>query len=396
MSSTASEQRKARSNAKRYKSVLMCAVCEGDAHGYNFDAITCESCKAFFRRNALRPIDKLKCRGNRDCDVKVNIKKRCKRCRIVKCLAVGMRKEWILTDKERQDKRVKIEANRRLRRLPDNDQQCQRLETFTSKSGDSDLSLSLSPFLDSAPFNNFDWFMIRFLQDYYSQAVKLNEITGIASYPQIQPIRSTEDLFRIPLYITAMRLISYMKQIIEFQTLCIEDQLHLIKSNLLTMCFFHSAFIYNPTTDCYHEENTKDPQFSGKDWTRTLNKQFHNEMKHLRNGLIDIFQLDDIVIKLFLVISAFSLRIPLNGCRRSSSTWYINNSLEIFNAQNVYIDLAYRYSINQYGFCKGSLMFSRYVHKIMKLQELVDDIKFHIGDYINVQQISGLLQSLLE
>jgi hypothetical protein len=24
--------------------------------GYNFDAITCESCKAFFRRNALRPV----------------------------------------------------------------------------------------------------------------------------------------------------------------------------------------------------------------------------------------------------------------------------------------------------------------------------------------------------
>ena len=34
---------------------LICSICEGPAHGYNFDAITCESCKAFFRRNALRP-----------------------------------------------------------------------------------------------------------------------------------------------------------------------------------------------------------------------------------------------------------------------------------------------------------------------------------------------------
>jgi hypothetical protein len=33
---------------------LICNICEGPAHGYNFDAITCESCKAFFRRNALR------------------------------------------------------------------------------------------------------------------------------------------------------------------------------------------------------------------------------------------------------------------------------------------------------------------------------------------------------
>jgi hypothetical protein len=33
---------------------LICSICEGSAHGYNFDAITCESCKAFFRRNALK------------------------------------------------------------------------------------------------------------------------------------------------------------------------------------------------------------------------------------------------------------------------------------------------------------------------------------------------------
>jgi len=33
---------------------LSCNICEGPAHGYNFDTITCESCKAFFRRNALK------------------------------------------------------------------------------------------------------------------------------------------------------------------------------------------------------------------------------------------------------------------------------------------------------------------------------------------------------
>ncbi|CAF4996593.1 unnamed protein product, partial [Rotaria sp. Silwood1] len=33
---------------------LECRVCGAPAHGYNFDQITCESCKAFFRRNALR------------------------------------------------------------------------------------------------------------------------------------------------------------------------------------------------------------------------------------------------------------------------------------------------------------------------------------------------------
>lgn len=33
---------------------LTCGVCGAPALGYNFDQVTCESCKAFFRRNALR------------------------------------------------------------------------------------------------------------------------------------------------------------------------------------------------------------------------------------------------------------------------------------------------------------------------------------------------------
>ncbi|OTF82593.1 nuclear hormone receptor 48-like protein [Euroglyphus maynei] len=32
----------------------ICGVCGDKALGYNFNALTCESCKAFFRRNAIR------------------------------------------------------------------------------------------------------------------------------------------------------------------------------------------------------------------------------------------------------------------------------------------------------------------------------------------------------
>ncbi len=41
-------------NKKSKNDLLTCVVCGSPAHGYNFDAISCESCKAFFRRNALK------------------------------------------------------------------------------------------------------------------------------------------------------------------------------------------------------------------------------------------------------------------------------------------------------------------------------------------------------
>lgn len=33
-----------------------CRVCGDKARGFNFDVITCMSCKAFFRRNALSQV----------------------------------------------------------------------------------------------------------------------------------------------------------------------------------------------------------------------------------------------------------------------------------------------------------------------------------------------------
>ena len=41
---------------RKVKDNKVCGVCGDKALGYNFDAISCESCKAFFRRNAHKGI----------------------------------------------------------------------------------------------------------------------------------------------------------------------------------------------------------------------------------------------------------------------------------------------------------------------------------------------------
>ena len=40
--------------ARRKSDSKICEVCGDHALGVNFDAVCCESCKAFFRRNALK------------------------------------------------------------------------------------------------------------------------------------------------------------------------------------------------------------------------------------------------------------------------------------------------------------------------------------------------------
>lgn len=89
----------------------ICVVCGDKSYGLNFNAITCESCKAFFRRNALSTKE-LTCPFSNVCTVTRVTRRFCQKCRLTKCFAVGMKKEHIMSEEDKLRKRKKIESNR--------------------------------------------------------------------------------------------------------------------------------------------------------------------------------------------------------------------------------------------------------------------------------------------
>ncbi|KAF6768173.1 hypothetical protein AHF37_09549 [Paragonimus kellicotti] len=125
----------------------VCIVCGEPASGYNFDRLTCESCKAFFRRNALKPKDKIKaCSRGGGCVIEGNQRKHCPSCRLEKCFAVGMKRELILPP-EKLEQRAK--PRRRKQNSPQ-DSNCspQHLLTAPSSVGSGNTSLH-APYLSS-------------------------------------------------------------------------------------------------------------------------------------------------------------------------------------------------------------------------------------------------------
>ncbi|GFO44646.1 hormone receptor 96 [Plakobranchus ocellatus] len=89
--------------------VLFCGVCGDRALGYNFDAISCESCKAFFRRNALKT-KPFTCSFDGNCKLDAHTRKFCSGCRMKKCFAVGMKKEWILSEDQLSKRRKRQQS----------------------------------------------------------------------------------------------------------------------------------------------------------------------------------------------------------------------------------------------------------------------------------------------
>ncbi|KAK6061814.1 zinc finger, C4 type [Cooperia oncophora] len=104
---------------------------------YNFNVITCESCKAFFRRNANKERE-IRCPFNEQCEINVVSRRFCQRCRLAKCFDVGMKKEWIMSDEARLEKKQRVEENRE-RRMAD---AMARAETVDDDDTQNDLDVA--------------------------------------------------------------------------------------------------------------------------------------------------------------------------------------------------------------------------------------------------------------
>ncbi|KAJ6637946.1 Nuclear hormone receptor HR96 [Pseudolycoriella hygida] len=109
-------------NAKMTSSDKVCMVCGDKSLGYNFNAVTCESCKAFFRRNALSSKE-FTCPFTDNCDISVVTRRFCQKCRLEKCFSIGMKKEYIMSEEDKILKKMKIEQNRAKRKPSASNQQ---------------------------------------------------------------------------------------------------------------------------------------------------------------------------------------------------------------------------------------------------------------------------------
>jgi len=81
-----------------------CKVCnEPAAKHVHYGAMTCFSCRAFFRRSIQnKTAATYVCRRSKNCEINLRTRKNCQFCRYMRCIAVGMKPTWVLSEEERQ------------------------------------------------------------------------------------------------------------------------------------------------------------------------------------------------------------------------------------------------------------------------------------------------------
>ena len=87
-----------------------CKVCLAQAARHvHYGSTTCYSCKAFFRRSIqLGAAFKYTCQTQGNCVMLPNTRKSCQRCRFDRCLAIGMKPDRVLTEKQRAKRFRKV------------------------------------------------------------------------------------------------------------------------------------------------------------------------------------------------------------------------------------------------------------------------------------------------
>lgn len=91
-----------------------CGVCGDVARSYHFGGLSCDSCKAFFRRSVQNDnYMRFQCYHTGQCVLSVNNRKSCQYCRMRRCFEIGMEKSWVMTEEERKAL-MKIRSEKKL------------------------------------------------------------------------------------------------------------------------------------------------------------------------------------------------------------------------------------------------------------------------------------------
>jgi hypothetical protein len=194
-----------------------------------------------------------------------------------------------------------------------------------------------------------DSIKIQQIQQAYIDSVRLTALASeVPSYPQSVRLTEASQMINFPTNMHATRLITYVKLLPEFSSLNEHDKLILTKYNTFASVIIRSALNYDPLTDTYHEPDTDDCVFSGRDLIQCFSlSQYQRSTTCVRN-LIDASQNDRFLLQVLLVIILFS---------KGSSICTVMDEMEpiaqdilsIYQAQNVFIELLWKYCETKFG-----------------------------------------------
>jgi len=355
------------------RSLGQCLVCDDVAVGINFAVPTCAACKAFFRRNAVKLGRRdFVCQQDGDCPVTFKSRRFCNCCRLAKCFRVGMQKALIRSEAEREARKQLVEQNRQ-----------KRVQYPVMKTSDliRPSTLLLLSNSQSQCISLSDQTLLTNIFSAYERTCIATKVVQCPAFPSSK--HSTLHTFLSEYSERQKALVKYFKLVPEFDRLSMTDKIRLIRNNF---CFTLPINEATLSTDISQQLLDSVSVL----FYPNISVQLIECIK-----LVHSYANDRSLLKLLLIIKSLS-----NGINRYRHDTDMNgiydDSLTIFSAQNIYVELLWKYLITRFP---SELDVVKFYNKLIRDLLFVQRVCFIADSYINnltdeIQQMEPLIQSM--
>ncbi|CAF4736736.1 unnamed protein product [Rotaria sp. Silwood1] len=335
---------------------LICVVCGSPAYGYNFGAIACESCKAFFRRNARKDSDEQKASKHRQIEEN-------------RSLALN-------SNSQTNEQDFQLSSSTFLDDL------------FTSIDTNillTDFTYLLSPQPQQTLLSPEDLQRVETISVFYQKRIEFAARDGLPWDPSVHANTFLQVLNSQS--VAVMRLLSFFKQIPEFIQLNVDDKVTLVKYNLTTILGINCALSYNTETGQIIESTSDVP----------VNMQFfpvlHGYKMCMQSGKIfrsflHIAKYDRKIIELILIILILTKGFSIIN---HSDEQIFNDEMSIYRAQNYYTELLWKYMETTHGYKKAIDLFSQLIGHAISWQIIHEEMRNDIMRTLSPEDINELL-----
>ena len=176
-------------------------------------------------------------------------------------------------------------------------------------------------------------------------------------------------------------LINYFKLLPEFKELSMNNQILLIKSNLVKIIHFHCVLV-----DQFRDNNR-----IGAYMERWVSPEFHQGMARARQYSYRFIE-HPLIIKLVLIVLIFTIDLSVPYYRDTNDDY--SNKDRIRVSQDFYITLLWRYLISVYDEKEAIRSMNTIVAQVLRYQTLMNTMEAAIRQQSNNEAVNQLEVSL--
>ncbi|UJR08984.1 hypothetical protein I4U23_013234 [Adineta vaga] len=316
----------------------LCLICNAEARIVNYGALSCYSCKTFFRRHSFLIKNIETCRYDGHCLITEETRKNCTPCRLMKCFAMGMSRDFI----RKKYERMKYSSVNSIIK--------QKQISITSLSLLSNDRSTLKP-SEWATLSN-----IIHAFDKFSIVSSMRHLIERVNHSQSELKVDIIDTFNLfSAFYTCVE--SFLRATADFQVLTTNEQQSLFQRNLHGLFNLCGTFMLR---DAGMFDNTRNESI--------IVPLYGHDVVHQAREITNRLDFNSSIVKIIHIIFAFSTNCyTVTYQANVKKDVFLHGTFRLLGSQNVYIEILWKYMLYRFGFEETVFRFTALVKQMLDL-----------------------------